>query len=330
MNKNDLDLFIMIAKMSQNSLLKSMTKLLKQYYSKNKIRATSKYILCEGDEDTPIMLTAHMDTVFKSPPKNIYYDREHFIMWSPEGLGADDRAGVFAIIKILQAGYRPSICLTTDEEKGSIGAGIMVTDIPQCPFNLKYIIELDRRGKDDCVFYSCNNEGFIDYVETFGFLTNWGTFSDISYICPTWEIAGVNLSVGYENEHSKAEFLDTEALYSTIQKVKNMLKDSDKEETPCFEYIEDDFSWYYYPYFGTSVANTKKLHQCSGCYKIFPSDDVFLVKTKNRQKKYYCIDCVSDNVNWCEKCGEPFEMSTANETICSDCANNILDIKNGK
>lgn len=325
MNKNDLELFITIAKMNQTTLLKSMVKLLKQYYSKNKIRATSKYILCEGEIDTPIMLTAHMDTVFKSPPKHIYYDKEQHIMWSPEGLGADDRAGVFAIVKILQAGYRPTICLTTDEEKGSLGAEKMLIDIPHNPFELKYIIELDRRGENDCVFYGCNNEKFIDFVEKFGFLTNWGTFSDISSICPFWEVAGANLSVGYENEHSKTEFLNTEALYLTIQKVKNMLNEKD---APYFEYVEDDFSWYYYPYI--SAIQTKKMHQCSGCYKIFSTDDVFLVKTKDKKKKYYCIDCVSDNVNWCEKCGEPFEITSPGEVVCPDCANNILDIKNGK
>ena len=41
--------------------------------------------------------------------------------------------------------------------------------LPQAPIDLKYIIELDRRGSDDCVFYQCDNHEFDAYVEKFGF-----------------------------------------------------------------------------------------------------------------------------------------------------------------
>ena len=97
MNNVDYKLFTTIARMSQKQLLKSMNNFLKKYYPTEKITATSHYILCEGTE--PVMLVAHMDTVFKTPPKNIYYDRRQRVMWSPQGLGADDRAGIFDIKK---------------------------------------------------------------------------------------------------------------------------------------------------------------------------------------------------------------------------------------
>ena len=84
-----------------------------------------------------------MDTVFFKPATIIYYDRQKNTMWSPMGLGADDRAGVFAIIQILQSGLRPHIIFTTDEEKGCLGAEALAKT--ECPFQeLKYIIELDR------------------------------------------------------------------------------------------------------------------------------------------------------------------------------------------
>ena len=106
--------------MSQKSLLKSMNTFLKKYYPSKKIVSTPDYILCEGT--APIMLVAHLDTVFKQPPKNIYYDKEEGVIWSPQGLGADDRAGVFAICQIIKAGLRPHIIFTTDEEVGGLGA----------------------------------------------------------------------------------------------------------------------------------------------------------------------------------------------------------------
>ena len=113
-----------------------------------------------------------------------------------EGLGADDRAGVFAIIQILRKKYRPYVLFTTDEEMGGYGAHIFVEAHPVAP-NIKYMIELDRAGERDCVFYECENFTFMDYVESFGFKQAIGSFTDISIIMPEWEIAGVNLSGSY-------------------------------------------------------------------------------------------------------------------------------------
>ena len=120
----------------------------------------------------------------------------------------------------------------------------LTEDFPECPFeDLKYIIELDRQGTNDCVFYNCSNEEFTNYIEQFGFITDWGTFSDISDICPMWEIAGVNLSIGYKNEHTQVETLNTDVLYSTIKKVEKMLDEA--KSIKQFEYIDDFGSVYY-------------------------------------------------------------------------------------
>jgi putative aminopeptidase FrvX len=81
------------------------------------------------------------------------------VIWSPDALGADDRAGVFAIIKILQSGLRPHIIFTTDEETGGYGAKALTSNA--CPFqDVRYFIELDRQGALDCVFYNCDNKHF--------------------------------------------------------------------------------------------------------------------------------------------------------------------------
>lgn len=340
MNNTDYKLFTTIVRMKQKTLLKSMTTFLKKYYSADKVIPTADYILCEGN--VPIMLVAHMDTVFKIPPEKIYYDQHQHVIWSPQGLGADDRAGVFSILKIVQNGYRPHICLTTDEEVGGVGVRSLIKHHPTTPYNIKYIIELDRQGEVDCVFYSCDNEPFQEYVEQFGFITEWGTFSDISVICPAWKIAGVNLSVGYLNEHSKIETLHTDALYATINKVQKMIEDIDNAESftyipaiyerywykmskaygwsyPCEDGYWDDYDYYnssHYPLYPTGP------YKCVKCGRSFSEDDVFLVKTNDgKEKNYYCVDCVSSNINWCEKCGEPFEVKQNNEIYCCDCKN---------
>jgi hypothetical protein len=67
------------------------------------------------------------------------------------------------------------------------------------------MIELDRQGRDDAVFYDCDNPEFEEYITKFDFVSDWGTYSDISTIAPSWECAAVNLSIGYFDEHSYAE-----------------------------------------------------------------------------------------------------------------------------
>ena len=330
----DQALFETIAKMTQPALYRSMRKYLKKYYGQDGVNATKEYILCEGN--LPVMLVAHMDTVFKTPPQRIFYDVKQTTMWSPEGLGADDRAGVYLIWRIVQSGYLPHICLTTDEELGCVGAGALIKDFPNCPFGgLKYIIELDRQGTNDCVFYSCANEQFQTFVESYGFLTDWGTYSDISDICPAWKVAGVNLSVGYKGEHQTTEILNTHAMLDTLRKVKEMLKECTSADVPKFEFVMDPYDRYFYsigrhylyPYddedemeFARYYPNYNHTCQCARCGHVYQDIDVFPVKAKDFDGiRYYCLDCVDTGINWCKKCGEPFEVEKETDEFCPDC-----------
>ena len=233
LNQQELKSFEQFFQLRQNQLLKAMKHYLGMKY--DNIIGTQDYLIAVGD--LPIALVAHLDTVFSAPPKNIFYDRVKNVMWSPDGLGADDRAGVFAIVQILKAGFRPTIIFTTDEEKGCLGAEKLINQIKTAPTELKYIIQLDRRGSDDCVFYDCNNPEFDNYVESFGFVTNFGSFSDISIICPAWHVAGVNLSIGYYDEHSISETLYIGQMFNTISKVKKMMEDANNAN--FYTYIED-------------------------------------------------------------------------------------------
>ena len=94
--------FQSLAVLSQDGLKKTLAQYVQNRYGEDKVLVRKEYIYAVGD--IPVALVAHMDTVFKTQPQNIFYDKDKCVMWSPEGLGAEDRAGVFAIIKILQAG----------------------------------------------------------------------------------------------------------------------------------------------------------------------------------------------------------------------------------
>jgi len=272
----NLKLLKKLCQLTQAQLLDIMADYLRRYY--DKVIVTSNYIVAEGQ--LPVALVAHLDTVGKVPPQDIYYDQEKTIMWSPQLLGADDRAGVFAIINIIQDGYRPHIIFTCDEEIGCVGAMTLAQDCKgKSPFKkLKALIQLDRRGEDDSVYYDCDNKKFEKFINSYGFITNLGTFSDISVLGPTFGVAAVNLSIGYLNEHNPIETLNTTWMETTIEKVKNIIIDIDSYE--IFKYIKSKNG--YYPLFTPISFDEKTCPFCGGPMtkknKVYTRDGFYLCK----------------------------------------------------
>lgn len=216
-----------------SSLMEYMNMLLYQFGYRDMIMDTGyNYLLAKGDID--IALVAHLDTVHEVSPYDIFYDKEQKVMWSPQGLGADDRAGATLILNILEQGLRPHIILTTGEEKGCIGASQLVQDYPEPPFNIRFMIELDRSGSNDAVFYDCMNHSFIDYITTFGFEFDEGSFTDIVVLGEEWNVAAVNLSVGYYYEHSKSEYWDLAEAEVTLDRVIEILNDTSNTNSYIF------------------------------------------------------------------------------------------------
>lgn len=325
LKSNEYKLFEQLVSLKQPALLKTMSAFLKRHYSN--VCATKDYIYATGD--IPVAIVAHLDTVFKEPATTVYYDERKNVMWSPDGLGADDRAGVYAIIRIIRAGYKPHIILTTDEEVGGLGAESLVK---QCktPFaDMKYIIQLDRRGTNDCVFYDCENPLFTEYVESFGFIENFGSFSDISEICPAWGVAGVNLSIGYIDEHSVAETLHISPFLATIDKVIKMLQDA--ENATEFKYIPNPYAYKWLKGWNGGWSGEEWLN-CAKCKMTFSDYEMFPVKTLDGKTRFYCPDCVVDLVHWCDVCGEAFEIDPEDpaQHTCKDCRGGKVECTSAK
>lgn len=312
LNEKEERLLRSLVALSQDQMQAALYEYLQKKYTK--VVQTPSYLYAVGD--IPIALVAHMDTVFSTQPSDVYYDREHGVMWSPQGLGADDRAGIFIILSLLRnTKLRPSIIFTRDEEKGALGAEQLVTDLEEPLSALNYVIQLDRRGTNDCVFYSCDNQEFISYVEQFGFSENFGSFSDISEICPAWKIAGTNLSVGYQNEHSYTETLHIAPMIATYNKVKQMLKE---ETIPFFKYIPA--KRLSLPYMGNSTLHKSNMfHFCNKCHTMCSDEESIPAIGLTGKKVYYCFSCCVDGINWCSKCGQAFETKDADDSICVNC-----------
>lgn len=308
----DFKTFEHLVGLTQNEMRVVMTKYLRTKYKK--VVSTKRYIYAVGD--IPIALVAHMDTVFKSLPTEIFYDERKNVVWGDDGLGADDRAGIYAILKIIEDGFRPCIILTTDEEVGGIGASALSKI--KCPFpNLKYMIELDRQGADDCVFYQQYNPAFVEYIEDFGFIEQWGTYSDICELAPAWNICAVNLSIGYIDEHTRSERLYVSYMLNTINKVENMLNEKD---IPNFEYAEMTYTQMFRSIYGSYNDDSSLSYiRCNHCKTLYSEYEVIPAKGLDGNTKYFCPDCIVGNVEWCEVCEEPYESDKVGSCACPEC-----------
>jgi hypothetical protein len=213
----------------------------KQIY---KLFGTVLPVVVENDEyaifqgESPIVLTAHVDTVFTNR------------IMRRKQVGADDRAGVCAIWFILQmaaksprkfGGKLPSVILCNHEESGCVGSTALITCFKKPPVPCNWIIALDRRGKNDAVFYDCGNFEFQRFILGHGFHKEPGSFSDISVIAPEWNVAAVNLSIGFGNEHSLSETWNFNWTFETARKVLRILRQPEVEKEFDFQEVRYDF-----------------------------------------------------------------------------------------
>ena len=181
--------------------------------------------------NVPVMLVAHLDTVHKELVKTICYSPDGKILMSPQGIGGDDRAGIYMILQIIKQ-HRCHVLFCEDEEAGGGGALEFVKS--KITPKVNYIVELDRRGIDDAVFYDCDNPEFTKFICRLGFKEDFGSFSDISIIAPELDIAAVNISAGYYNEHTKHEYIHMDAVDKNIQRIGKVVSTTSSK----FDYIE--------------------------------------------------------------------------------------------
>lgn len=225
----------MICRMTMKELIQYIIALFPQDAFTHGGQGDSEWLYHRGT--VPILLTAHLDTVHKQPVKTVVYSNGR--MSSPEGIGGDDRCGVYMILKLLQS-YDCHVLFCCGEETGFKGSyewsRTWDKTSPEVA-DVKYIIELDRRGTNDAVYYDCDNPAFSDFIEQEYWTLDYGSGSDISVIAPTLGIAAVNLSCGYFDEHQTKESIDLKVVENNILEIGKLIQRSLADDVPQYEYI---------------------------------------------------------------------------------------------
>ena len=246
-------------------------------FVKQKLQKTYKRVVCQNgfvfaQGTFPVLLVSHLDTVHKERVREIIYSDNGNVISSPQGIGGDDRNGVYSVLEIIKK-FKCSVLFCESEEIGCVGAGKFAeTDLAkQLKFN--YIIEFDRAHANDAVFYQCANDEFEKFITKEFYKTAYGSFTDICEVAPVLGCAAVNLSCGYYMAHTTSEYVVLSEMEKSIEEACKILERT--TESDKFEYIERYYSNRYY-----DSAN-------------YDDDDYYA-------DKYYIIEYVDDNgnTNW--------------------------------
>ena len=230
--------FKKLCKKTQKQLIPYLVSALQHFGYENIIQQDG-FIYAKGD--VPVLLTAHMDTVHKLPVQTIveYINKDsHLCLSSPQGIGGDDRCGIYMILNIIRT-HKCSVLFCEDEEIGCVGSRkFCQTEYINDLSDLKYLIELDRANSTDAVFYRCDNPEFTKFiVDNTGYKKARGSSSDIAKLAPACKIAAVNLSCGYYKAHTTLEYVVWEEMINTIDVIKKLLDVECKQ----FEFIEEKY-----------------------------------------------------------------------------------------
>lgn len=203
-----------------------------------------QFVYVRGGRQSKVLLVAHVDTFWDEPQREedplfpqLLQDGQLIRSGSESfGIGADDRAGCAILWLLRDLGH--SLLLTDGEEGGRIGSCWLMEDPSnqdlreEVQRDHQFVVQFDRRNGRDYKCYRVGTDLFKDYVEdkTGYSEPNRSSFTDIVTLCR--DICGVNLSVGYQNEHSPQETLDTDDWLHTLNLARLWLSEDDLPRFP--------------------------------------------------------------------------------------------------
>ena len=190
------------------------------------------FVYIPGTRDDRVLLVAHVDTVWdtfygKGPFNQTLAEQDGIYSGvNPNcGIGADDRAGCAILYCLKESGH--SLLVVDGEEHGQIGSNHIKNAYPEIYNEINkhsYVIQFDRRNSDDYKVYNLPvSNKFIKFIEKATGYNDAGknARTDIVVLCR--DICGVNLSIGYYNEHTADEELIFSEWFKTLELTESIL-----------------------------------------------------------------------------------------------------------
>lgn len=187
------------------------------------------FVLVGDGEQADIAFTCHTDTVARAnskPPKVKMTKGGVMFVSNPheaDCLGADDAAGIYIMLEMLEHGVTGRYCFFRDEEVGCQGSSWSVKDRTGFWTGVKAMISFDRRGDGIITqqrFARCCSDTFaLELAKRLGrpaSALQSGIYTDSAEFMQEVPEC-TNVGVGYMHEHTPDEVLDTVILEDLLQ-----------------------------------------------------------------------------------------------------------------
>lgn len=196
------------------------------------IEESGQLYAVKGDAETYPCIVAHTDQV-QTAACRVYQAKDIAFGLSLdgrsfEGLGADDKNGIWVALKCLQSFDVIKAAFFRDEERGCLGsAKANVKFFDDC----RFVLQCDRRGGHDFITdigYTkiCSKE-FIKAadIKTFGFKEQTGMMTDVQKLRNLGvKVSCCNISCGYYEPHTAREYTILPELKNTLAFVKSIIR----------------------------------------------------------------------------------------------------------
>jgi hypothetical protein len=182
----------------------------------------NRILLCEGSK---VMISCHTDSVHRMEGKQSVSISRGVVSLSDATsncLGADDAAGIYAALRMIESGVKATFVFHRDEESGGNGSQWLADNYPEWIGSFDICLALDRRGTEDVIvtqgYGECASDEFawglsdqlgMGHSPADGIFTDSANYAGLIPECS-------NLSIGYQHEHSRSETLNLNYLESVI------------------------------------------------------------------------------------------------------------------
>lgn len=221
---------------------KHMRRFLKDWIKDNVPEATfttdaiGNLYVCKGESSTYPCIVAHLDQVQRTHSKDFQAVETNDIIFGfslgnvhQEGLGADDKNGIWIALKCLQKYPTMKCAFFVQEEVGCRGSNKAdMTFFSDC----RYVLQCDRKGGNDLIWNIggctelCSREflSAIGYQE-FGYKLETGMMTDVEALKDNGlSISAVNMSCGYHRPHTDEEYTKKSELQNCLNFVSHIIE----------------------------------------------------------------------------------------------------------
>ena len=236
---------------------KRMKKFLKLWINQNIPGAKMEFdnagnlYVTKGQAETYPCVVAHLDQVQKTHSldfKAIETDEIIFGYSSKnrrqEGLGADDKNGIWIALKCLEKFDAIKVAFFVGEEIGCLGSSRCVMSFFE---GCRFVLQCDRKnGKDLIVNASMTDlcsEEFLEAInyKKYGYRRENGLLTDVATLKENGlEVSCINISCGYYEPHTDHEFTIKSELWNCLAFVFHIIETC----TEIYPHIDEGFGFY--------------------------------------------------------------------------------------